>query len=78
MQPCGSVTDFSHRLTTVPASIPRTTRENMAEGAKFELADALSEYGSELLTLERRVYGTTYSMATSRAHNVVHRSGIRC
>ena len=41
MQPCGTVTDFSHISTTVPAPIPPITRENMAEGARFELADPL-------------------------------------
>ena len=41
MQPCGTVTDFSHISATVPAPIPRMTRENMAEGARFELADPL-------------------------------------
>ena len=33
--------DFSHTLATLPASIPRITRETMAEGARFELADPL-------------------------------------
>ncbi|HSL05662.1 MAG TPA: site-specific integrase [Nitrospiraceae bacterium] len=32
MQPCGTVTDFSHISATVPAPIPRMTRENMAVG----------------------------------------------
>jgi hypothetical protein len=41
MQPCGTVTDFSHSLATVPASIHQITPENMAEGARFELADPL-------------------------------------
>jgi hypothetical protein len=41
MQPCGTVTDFSHISATVPAPIPQIIRENMAEGARFELADPL-------------------------------------
>ena len=41
MQPCGSVTDFSHSLATVPARNKQNTHENMAEGARFELADPL-------------------------------------
>src|SRR5262245_19033174 len=40
-QPCGTPTDISHRLATVPAQKVRNTRENMAEGARFELADPL-------------------------------------
>ena len=41
MQPCGAVTDCSHVSATVPAPITRITRECMAEGARFELADPL-------------------------------------
>ena len=41
LQPCGTQTDFSHSLATVPALKPQITRENMAEGARFELADPL-------------------------------------
>ena len=33
--------DLSHSLATVPALILRITREKMAEGARFELADPL-------------------------------------
>ena len=41
MQPCGTVIDFSHSLATVQARNIEITRENMAEGARFELADPL-------------------------------------
>ena len=41
LQPCGTPTDFSHRLATVPAKYPQITGGNMAEGARFELADPL-------------------------------------
>jgi hypothetical protein len=41
MQPCGTVTDFSHSLATIPKTNVHITRENMAEGARFELADPL-------------------------------------
>ena len=41
LQPCGTPTDFSHSLATIPAQEVQNTRENMAEGARFELADPL-------------------------------------
>ena len=41
MQPCGTPTGFSHSLATIATGFPRITRENMAEGARFELADGL-------------------------------------
>jgi hypothetical protein len=41
LQTCGALTGFSHNLATVPAKESQITRENMAEGARFELADPL-------------------------------------
>ena len=44
MQPCGTVTDFSHSLATfsvISGQKPQITGTNMAEGARFELADPL-------------------------------------
>ena len=38
---CGSVTELSHTLATVPTQNHRITQKNMAEGARFELADPL-------------------------------------
>ena len=38
LPPWGTQTDFSHSLATVPALKPQITRENVAEGARFELA----------------------------------------
>ena len=35
------LTDFSHSLATVLAKKPQNAEENMAEGARFELADPL-------------------------------------
>jgi len=39
VQPAGN--DFSHSLATVPAPKVQITPENVAEGARFELADGL-------------------------------------
>ncbi len=41
LQPCGTPTEFSHSLATIPQTNMQNTRENMAEGARFELADEL-------------------------------------
>jgi hypothetical protein len=41
LQPCGTPTEFSHSLATIPETKVQITRENMAEGARFELADEL-------------------------------------
>ena len=48
MQPCGTVTDFSHSLATVPARNMQNTRENMAEGARFETTDVPETIGPDL------------------------------
>ena len=37
-QPCGTLTDFSHSLATIPTQKSQIWPENMAEGARFELA----------------------------------------
>jgi len=41
LQPCGTLAEFSHSLATIPETKVQITQENMAEGARFELADEL-------------------------------------
>jgi len=41
LQSCGTVTDLSHSSATIPDTNVQNTRETMAEGARFELADRL-------------------------------------
>ena len=48
MQPCGTVIDFSHSLATVQARNIEITRENMAEGARFETTDVPETIGPDL------------------------------
>lgn len=40
-RPCGALGDFSHSAATAEGSNIQFTQENMAEGARFELADRL-------------------------------------
>jgi hypothetical protein len=41
LAPMGAQSEFSDSLATIPAQKPKITGENMAEGARFELADPL-------------------------------------
>ena len=41
LRPCGTITDFSHSSATAKGQNTHFTRENMAEGTRFELADRL-------------------------------------
>ena len=41
MQPCGTPTEFSHSLATISGRNMQFSPENLAEGARFELADRL-------------------------------------
>jgi hypothetical protein len=69
MQLCGTVTGFSHISATIPAPTPRMTQENMAEGARFELADPLR--GLQFSRLAR-------SAAPSPLHIALVQPGMLC